>query len=167
MSLRGATNATLPTPPALRDPELLLPNLLPILKRGGDPNYGPLMNAYLALPGRDWITYANRAAVLSEIGDFDAALKVNATALQMAPNEPAALNNACYIAYEAGRPAEGLPYCVRAVALAPTEAAVRDSYASVLAATGKCTEATAQYAEARRLDPTMAATQKPVACKAR
>lgn len=149
------------------DPEALLPHILPILKRGGDPGYAAALVQYRALPATDWISYSNRAAALNELGDVPGALAANREALKLAPDHPGPLNNACYILAGAGRAAEGLPFCERAVKAAPGVAAVHDSYATALSALGRCKDAEAELALARKLDPSSVDYQRALACVAR
>jgi tetratricopeptide (TPR) repeat protein len=156
-------------PPEARaaDPEVLYENILPILKKGRDPAYGPTLAAYRALPARDWISYSNRAGILAELGDTSGALAANAEAMKLQPGHPAPLNNACYILAGAGRAAEGLPYCEQAVAAAPDIAPIHDSYAAALAALGRCSEANTQLGIARTLDPASIEYKRTLSCTAR
>jgi Flp pilus assembly protein TadD len=149
-----------------RDPEEILPNILPILKRASDPEFAGALTMYQAIPARDWISHANRAGVLQELGDLPGALAANGQAMKLQPDHPAVLNNACYMLALARRPAEGLPYCERAVAAAPDVAAVRHSYATALAALGRCAAAEAEMATARRIDGVSQAYREKLDCKA-
>jgi len=146
------------------DPEALFPYILPILKRSKDVDYAPALSVYQALPVRDWISHANRASVLIELEDFAGAAVSNDAALRLEPGHPAVLNNACYLATRSGRPADGLPFCERAIAAAPEVAAVQHSYAATLAGLGRCREADERLAQARRLDPVSLTYQQPLAC---
>jgi tetratricopeptide (TPR) repeat protein len=138
--------------------------ILPILKRGAAPEFGQARDAYLALPLRDWTSAANRAAVLEQLEDYDAALRMNALALQAEPNHPAVLNNQCYILTRASRAEEALPFCARAVALAGDVAAVRHSNAAALGAAGRCAASERELAIARQLDPVSVEYRQPIAC---
>lgn len=162
--MRGQSFDGVQSSPEVNDPEVLFAYILPILKRAGDVEYAAAASAYQALPARDWISYANRAAVLIEIEDFNGATVANEAALALEPNHPAVLNNACYLATRSGRPAEGLPFCERAIAAAPEVAAVQHSYAATLASLGRCWEAADRSAQARRLDPVSTSYQQPLAC---
>lgn len=147
------------------DPEMVYERVLPILKAANDPNFAPALAAYLATPARDWISYANRAGVLGKMGDAEGAVAANAEAMKAQPEHPAILNNACYFLAKAGRPAEALPYCERAVTAAPEMAPIHDSYAVALAGLGRCDEALARRATAQRLDPSSAEYKTTLACK--
>ncbi len=165
--LRAAEADRPPAPAAAYDPEVLLPYILPILKRVGDPDYEAALAVYRALPAKDWISMANRTAVLMEVGDLDGAFIADAETRRLAPDHPAVLNNACYLRVKAGRAQEGLPFCRRALDAAPDVAAIHDSHASALAALGRCREAETALATARRLDPSAAEYQRPLDCKTR
>jgi tetratricopeptide (TPR) repeat protein len=167
--LRLLSGERLPGFPAQQPPYdrvEVLGRVLPILKKANDPGYPAALSQFKASPAADWYDYANRAATLTTVGDIEGALAANAQALSAAPNEPAVLNNGCYLFAKAGRPAEGLPHCEKAVATAPQVAAVRESYATALEALGRCGEAQKQLDEARRLDPVSVAYQRKLACPA-
>jgi tetratricopeptide (TPR) repeat protein len=153
--------------PAHADREAVYALILPVLQTGDAAQFQAALETYNAMPASDWYSYANRAAVLSQLGQHDAALAAGEQALQLAPNEPAVLNNQCAILVELNRAADALPYCERAVAGAPGIAAVRDSMSDVFAALGRCAEAEREIAEARRLDPVSPSYARPIACTAR
>ncbi|MCR5878439.1 tetratricopeptide repeat protein [Phenylobacterium sp. J367] len=164
--MNGETFPGVPVNSLAHDPDNVLPRILPILKAASDPGFDKAMRAYLALPARDWISHANRASVLADLGDYEAAAAESAKALAIEPNHPGLLNNVCYMQAKAGRPADGLPYCERAIAAAPDFAGLRDSYATALAGLGRCREAEVQMAEARRLDPVSIEYRRTLACRA-
>lgn len=141
--------------------------ILPILHAADDPAYAGARSAYDALPVDEtsWFSLANRAAVLEQLGEFDAALDLGRRALALDPESPGLLNNYCYTLVRAGQAAEGLPYCQRAVGAAPDMAPLRHSLASALAALGRCEEAETELAAARRLDAVTATYQQPIPCK--
>jgi tetratricopeptide (TPR) repeat protein len=153
--------------PANADPEGVYVLILPILQSGDAALFEGALASYNALPARDWVSWANRAGVLEQLGDFEAALRANAEALRLQPDHPAVLNNQCYILTRASRAAEGISYCQRARAAAPDIGAVRHSVASAYAAVGRCQEAERELAEARRLDPVSLEYQRPLACTPR
>ena len=144
----------------------LLSLVLPILKTGRDPAFEPAFAAFRALPVKDADGYGSLALVLEQLGDFDGALEASLVAVKAAPADPGYLNNHCYILVRAGRPAEGLPFCEKAVQGAPDVGAVRHSLAAALAGAGRCDEAEAALAEARRLEPATVLYQQPIACTA-
>lgn len=109
----------------------------------------------------------NRAAVLDELDDHAGARAAAERSLKLAPDEPEAPDNACYVIARAGGARAALPYCERAAAAAPDVAAIGDSYATALADLGRCDEAEAQLAQARRLDPVSVAYQRKVVCGGR
>ncbi len=152
--------------PAGLNEEIIYVYILPVLQASDPERFQNARAAFLAIPTQGWEGYANRAAVLQEIGDLPGALDMSARALSEAPNDPAVLNNHCYILLQAGRAADGLPYCERAVAAAPNVAAVRHSLAEILAALGRCGEGERELREARRLDPASVAYQQPLTCSA-
>lgn len=150
--------------PAGIDRETIYNLILPILKNGDQAQFQTALTEFRALPATDWISYANRSAVLSEIGDFPGALQMSTQALGLAPNEPSVLNNHCYILLQSHRAADALSFCQRALAQAPDVPQVRESMAQVLAALGRCTEAEREMAEARRLDPTSPGYREALTC---
>lgn len=147
------------------DRELVYAAILPVLHKANDPQTDEVMRAYMALPAQDWVSWANRAAVLLEIGDHQAALEANERALQQERRHPAVLNNQCFILVQLDRAAEALPYCESARSAAPDIAAVRHSVASAYAALGRCAEADVEMAAARRLDPVTAEYAQPLTCR--
>lgn len=149
------------------DRELLYALVLPVLHASDAPETDALRREYVSMPARDWVSWANRAGVLEQVGDLPGALAASEQALRLEPNQPAVLNNHCYILTRAERAAEGLPYCERAVAGAPDVASVRHSLAVALAQLGRCEDAQGALAEARRLDPVSVEYAQPIACAAR
>lgn len=141
--------------------------ILPILKDGDAADFAEARALYLSLPADGWLAYAQRANVLSLLGEHSAALADSKRVLELRPDDPMAMNNHCYALLEAGQAAEGLPLCERAVALLPEIAPVRHSYAAALAAAGRCADAERQLAEARRLDPSSALYREAIACTAK
>ena len=144
----------------------LLSLILPILKKGRDPVFDDAFAAFLDLPVKGVEGHSTLALVLEQLGDFDGALEASLVAVKAAPADPGYLNNHCYILVRAGRPAEGLPFCEKAVQGAPDVGAVRHSLAAALAGAGRCDEAEAALAEARRLEPATVLYQQPIACTA-
>ncbi|MBI2260663.1 MAG: hypothetical protein HYU62_03250 [Caulobacterales bacterium] len=144
----------------------LLSLVLPILKTGRDPSFEAAFADFRALPVKDADGYGSLALVLEQLGDFDGALEASLVAVKAAPTNASYLNNHCYILVRAGRPAEGLPFCEKAVQAAPEIGAVRHSLAAALAGAGRCNEADAALAEARRLEPATALYQQAIACVA-
>ncbi len=156
-----------PQPPvAEEDRRFLLSLILPILKKGRDPLFAEAFADFRTLPVKDADGYGSLALVLEQLGDFTGALEASLVAVKAEPANPGYLNNHCYILVRAGRPAEGLPYCEKAVQGAPQVAAVRHSLAAALAGAGRCEEAEAALAEARRLDAATVLYQQPIACTA-
>lgn len=145
----------------------LLSLILPILKKGRDPAFEAAFASFRALPVKDVDGYATLALVLEQLGDFNGALEASLVAVKAEPTNAGYLNNHCYILVRAGRPAEGLPYCEKAVQGAPDIAPVRHSLAAALAGAGRCAEAEAALAEARRLDPATVLYRQPIVCTAR
>lgn len=144
----------------------LLSLVLPILKTGRDPAFEPAFAAFRALPVKDADGYGSLALVLEQLGDFDGALEASLVAVKAEPTSPQYLNNHCYILVQAGRPAEGLPFCEKAVQGAPDIGPLHHSLAAALAGAGRCAEAEAALAEARRLEPATVLYQQPIACTA-
>ncbi len=149
------------------DRELVYAAIVPVLHHARDPQADAAMRAYMALPAQDWVSWANRAAVFLEIGDYATALEANGRALQLERRHPAVLNNQCYILVQLARAGEALPFCEGARAAAPEVAAVRHSAASAYTALGRCAEAEAEIAAARRLDPVSPEYAQPLTCTAR
>ena len=108
--------------PAGLNEEIIYVYILPVLQAGDPSRFETARTAFQAIPAQGWESYANRAAVLQEIGDLPGALNMSARALAEAPNDPGVLNNHCYILLQAGRAADALPFCERAVAAAPNAA---------------------------------------------
>ncbi|HYD87235.1 MAG TPA: hypothetical protein VEA80_07160 [Vitreimonas sp.] len=146
------------------DRDLVYAGILPVLHAGNDPQAETAMAEYLALPAQDWVSWANRAAVMLEIGDYPAALRANERALQMEAAHPAVQNNQCYILVKLERAGDALAYCERARAGAPDVAAVRHSVASAYAALGRCADAEREMSEARRLDAVSPEYREAMAC---
>ena len=145
----------------------LLSLILPILKTGRDAAFDEAFAAFRALPVKDIDGYATLALVLEQLGDFEGALEASLVAVKAEPANYGYLNNHCYILVRAGRAAEGLPFCEKAVQGAPEIAPLRHSLAAALAGAGRCAEAEAALAEARRLEPETVLYQQPLACEAR
>ena len=144
----------------------LLTLVLPILKTSRDPAFEAAFAAFRALPVKDAEDHGDLALVLEQLGDFDGALEASLVAVKAEPANPGYLNNHCYILVRAGRAAEGLPFCEKAVQGAPEVAAIRHSLAAALAGSGRCPEAEAALTEARRLDPATVLYQQPIPCTA-
>lgn len=147
--------------------DIVLSYILPIFYRAEAPEFFVSLRRYLSLPASDWITFANRAAVLIDVDRYDEALAANAEAMKSEPGHPVLLNNLCVALTKMNRATEALPSCRKAIELAPEHAALRDSYADALAALGRCDEAKAALATARRLDPASTVYQRTLACRAR
>ena len=144
----------------------LMTLVLPILKKSRDPAFEAAFAAFRALPVKDAEDHGDLALVLEQLGDFDGALEASLVAVKAEPANPGYLNNHCYILVRAGRAAEGLPFCEKAVQGAPEVAAIRHSLAAALAGSGRCPEAEAALTEARRLDPATVLYQQPIPCTA-
>lgn len=145
---------------------LILALILPILKSGNDPAFGPALAAFERLPVADWIGHAQRASVLDTLGDFDGALDHNGQAMAASPDHPGLLNNQCFYLSHANRGAEAIGFCQRAVEQEPNEATFHHSYATALALIGRCDEAEAEMTTARRLDPSAVSYREPLDCPA-
>ncbi|HEX8901829.1 tetratricopeptide repeat protein [Vitreimonas sp.] len=147
------------------DRELVYAAILPVLHAAGDEQAEAVRVSYLQMPAVDWVSWANRAGVLQQIGDLRGALSASEQSLQLQPDHPAVLNNHCYILTLLGRANEALPYCERAVEAAPGIAGARHSLASAYAALGQCGNARVQLDEARRLDPESEDYRHDLACR--
>lgn len=143
---------------------MVLATILPILRQGDRAVFARAKAMYASLPVSSWQELSMRAVVLAEIGDRTAAVSASERALAMAPEEPGVMNNHCYVMVLVGRPADGLPYCQRAVAALPDVAPIRHSLAEALAGVGRCADAEAELAQARRLEPVSALYREPLAC---
>lgn len=141
--------------------------ILPVLHDANDPDARQLLIAYLAMPERDWISWANRAGVLEQIGELESALRASDRALALQPNNAGVLNNHCYILVRSQRARDALPFCQRARQLEPNIAAIRHSLATVHAEMGQCPESNAEMIAARRLDPVSEAYRSDPECAAR
>jgi len=144
----------------------LLSLILPILKKNRDSTFEEAFTAFRALPVKGVDGHSTLALVLEQLGDFEGALEASLVAVKAEPTHPGYLNNHCYILVRAGRPAEGLPYCEKAVQGAPDIAPIQHSLAAALAGIGRCSEAEAALAEARRLDPATVLYRQPIPCTA-
>ncbi|HYC68083.1 hypothetical protein [Brevundimonas sp.] len=165
--LAGAPEVEGPEAEATAETErrrFLLSLILPILKTGRDPAFDEAFAAFRALPVKDVDGYATLAMVLEQLGDFDGALAASLMAVKAEPANFGYLNNHCYILVRAGRAAEGLPFCEKAVQGAPELAPLQHSLAAALAGAGRCAESGAALAEARRLEPATVLYQQPLAC---
>lgn len=155
-------NLNLPINPEMRAGILSI--ILPILKDDEAATFQRARDQYLALPATDWITLSQRAGVLTELGEHEAAVAASKAALDLKPQDGLTQNNHCYALVEAGRAAEALPYCERAVAALPESAPVRHSLATVLAKLGRCSDAEAQLVIARRLEPANSLYRETAVC---
>ncbi len=144
----------------------LLSLILPILKKGRDATFDAAFASFRALPVKGVEGHATLALVLEQLGDFSGALEASLVAVKAEPTNAGYLNNHCYILVRAGRPAEGLPYCEKAVQSAPDIAPIQHSLAAALGGAGRCAEAEAALAEARRLDPATVLYRQPIPCTA-
>lgn len=142
----------------------ILSLLLPILKEDDPEVLRRARTMYLALPATDWTLLSLKAGALTSLGEHDAAISASEAALNLRPDHPLSQNNHCYVLAEAGRAADAMPYCERALAALPAEGSVRHSYATALAGIGDCEAAEREMEEARRLQPASAASAKPLAC---
>lgn len=158
------TPTTLVTPISNEMRGAILSLILPIMKDGDPEAFRRARDQYLSLPATDWLTLSQKAGVLTSLGEHDAALASSKAALDLRPQDPLTQNNHCYALVEAGRAAEALPYCERAVAGLPELAPVRHSLATVLAELGRCADAEAQMAIARRLEPGGSLYREPLTC---
>lgn len=156
--------AMAPFTPGSEATEYVYALILPVLYDARDPEASSLLVAYLAMPERDWISWANRAGVLEQIGELENALTASGRALTLQPNDPGVQNNHCYILVRLRQAQEALPYCQRARQLAPNIAAIRHSLATVYVALGQCADARTELAEARRLDPVSEAYREDLVC---
>ncbi|WP_439470891.1 tetratricopeptide repeat protein [Brevundimonas sp.] len=142
---------------------VVLASILPIMKIE-NADFSRAREMFMALPANDWSALTRRANVLSELGEHAGAVADSKRAVDLQPDHPMLQNNHCYTLVEAGRAAEGLPYCERAVALAPEAAPIRHSIAAALAGMGQCAAADRQLAEARRLEPEANLYRQPIPC---
>lgn len=161
-SLPAAVREQLPNVPVDREGALAL--LLPIFYEARAPEAEPARQEFMAFAPDDWIGWSNRAAVLQQVGDLPGALAASGRAIQLAPNEPGAQNNHCYILALNHRAAEAVPYCERAVAQLPQVAGVRHSLAFALAGAGQCTRAREELLRVRQLDPLSPEYQQDIPC---
>jgi Flp pilus assembly protein TadD, contains TPR repeats len=138
--------------------------ILPILREGDRTEFARAKAMYATLPARSWEELSVRGTTLAAIGDSAGAVATSARALAMAPQNPGAQNNHCYILFQAGRAAEGLPLCEAAVAAEPEMAPFRHSLAAALAAVGQCNRSREELGQARRLEPMSALYQESIAC---
>lgn len=156
-----------PFAPGSEAVEQVYTHILPVLHEARDPEASTLLISYLAMPERDWFSWANRAGVLEQIGELENALTASGRALALQPDHPGVQNNHCYILVRLERAQEALPYCQRARQLAPNIAAVRHSLSTVYVALGQCANARTELAEARRLDPVSEAYREDLVCAER
>ena len=155
-------NLNQPIPTEMRG--AILSIILPMLKDDDAAAFQRARDQYMALPATDWQTLSQRAGVLTELGEHEAAVAASKAALDLKPQDGLTQNNHCYALVEAGRAAEALPYCERAVAALPEIAPVRHSVATVLAKLGRCADAEAQLVIARRLEPANSRYRETAVC---
>jgi Flp pilus assembly protein TadD len=146
--------------------EILYALILPVLHDARDSQAATVLVAYLAMPERDWVSWANRAGVLEQIGELESALGASERALALQPSDAGVQNNHCYILVRLGRPEAALPFCQSARELAPNIASIRHSLAATFVALRRCGEARAEMAEARRLDPVSETYREDMICVA-
>lgn len=70
------------------DHELVYALILPVLHASGDEQAMTVRNAYLQMPAADWVSWANRAGVLQQIGDLPGALLASERACAAASAGP-------------------------------------------------------------------------------
>ncbi|MDQ8029323.1 MAG: hypothetical protein REJ23_11395 [Brevundimonas sp.] len=155
-------NLNRPIPAEMRG--AILGIILPMLRDDDAAAFQRARDQYLALPATDWQTLSQRAGVLTELGEHEAAVAASKAALDLRPQDGLTQNNHCYALVEAGRASEALPYCERAVTALPEAAPVRHSLATVLAKLGRCADAEAQLVIARRLEPAHSLYREAAVC---
>ena len=142
----------------------VLVNILEPLQQADPDAFETAKAAYLALPLEDLQDRANRAALLQNIGELDAAIEESETLLVALPDNAQVLNNHCYMLHEAGRDEEAETYCRQALEIMPDAAPIKHSLASVLAGLGQCEQAETLRLEAKAASPSTAAYDEKLAC---
>lgn len=130
----------------------------------GDEDYPKVLRIFLNTPATDEFDLANQAAVLTEVGEYEAAISLSEELVDAMPNSAGVQNNHCYLLSLTKKPAEALPFCERAVELAQENAAVRHSFASVLASLGRCQEAAIALQVAHTLEPSAVLYDQELTC---
>ena len=130
----------------------------------GDEDYPKVLRSFLSMPAVDEIDLANKAAVLTEIGEYEAAVVLSEELVDAMPNSAGVQNNHCYLLSLTKRPADALAFCERAVELAPENAATQHSFASVLASLGRCREADVALQAAHTLEPSAVLYEQKLSC---
>ena len=143
----------------------VLLHVLEALKVTDSLDFDAALKHFKALTISDVYDQANRVAVLSDVGDIEAAILESAVVLLALPNEPAVLNNHCDMLTRAGRGAEGLPFCEKAVAQNPDIAAIQHSLAMAMAAVGRCDEARAAMTKGATMQPSAVIFQEALSCE--
>ena len=129
--------------------------IIPILHAAKAPQTAAAVKAYIALPTDGHIgKMANKAVTLSAIGEHAAAIAESEQVIGKVAGDPMLLNNHCEILRVAGRSADALSFCDKALAIDSQAASTHHTRAGVLAALGRCEESRRAYDEARRLNTT-------------
>jgi tetratricopeptide (TPR) repeat protein len=144
--------------------KLLYMTIIEVLHDVEAPELGDAVDAYLALPVESWKDSLNRAAVLSDVEEYEAALPFSEAALEDQPDMPMLLSNHCSLLGNLGRADEALSYCERAVAAEPNEAAFHDNLAGALSRLGRCEEALTEQSRAIELSPAHVGYKEPLDC---
>lgn len=97
-------------------------------------------------PQHQALIHFDLGTVQYQFGACDAAVRSMETAVGLAPNNPAILNNLAYAYIECTKDAaRALPHAQRAVSIAPGEASFLDTYGLALERVGRLPEAEQQY----------------------
>jgi tetratricopeptide (TPR) repeat protein len=144
-----------------------LATILQPLYEYGSPNAQRALEMWTGFPPGDIYDVTNRASVLTELGEYEEALRFSDLSIEMAPGFSPALNTRCYLLGLLERFDEALPNCSEAVRLEPQNAAFRHSYSVSLAGRGACDMANEQLREARRLTPSNPLYREAIACTPR
>lgn len=139
--------------------------LQPMLESGAD-GFEDARLFYKQLGTRDIYDRANRAAVLSNVGDLEGAILESEAVMRLGLDDPGIYNNHCDMLTRVGRPAEALPFCETAIAESVDSAPTYHTLAITLAGLGRCDEAESALETARKLEPSVVKYNEPLECSA-
>lgn len=140
--------------------------ILQPMKETGAENFEEALGFYKAMTTETIFDRANRAAVLSNVGDIEAAIIESQAVIDLGFDDPGVYNNHCDMLTRAGRPAEALPFCEMAIAARDDFAPIYHTLAITLAGVGRCDEAETALETARKLEPSVVIYNDPLECSA-
>ncbi len=122
---------------------------------------------YLNFPVSSFYDLVNRAALLTEVEEYQAAKPYSEKAVSLAAGqdfEAGVLNNHCYLLASMNEGEEAVEFCEKAIELSPNIAGFYHSYSSALVVMGDCKAAQNAMKTAAELEPSTVKFQRKVEC---